>query len=162
MGPADIDTDTDIFYQPISLRIPIYLHLYISHRYRYFHFGRYMPKFWPISMHFNRYLADINITDIQSSRYRYRYRDGRYQYPVCRYRYPVCQYQYICISIGRIYWLTHIYRSDPIKHINCFGRIFKIPEIIIRFNKKCPESSKKIILLFRRSDAQYVIGLIFF
>ena len=108
MGPADTDTDTDIFSQPIFLPIPIqiYLHQHIGHRYRYryFHFdryltdnwyfGRYMPIFWPISMYFNRYLADTDITDIQSSRYRYRY--GRYRYPVCRYR-------YIGIGIGQIY-----------------------------------------------------------
>ena len=28
---------------------------------------KYMPIFWPISMYFSRYLADTDITDIQSS-----------------------------------------------------------------------------------------------
>ena len=115
MGPAD--TDTDIFSQPIFLPIPIqiYLHQHIGHRYRYqyfyfcryladnWYFDRYMPIFWPISMYFSRYFADTNITDIQSSRYRCRYLYGWYQYPVYQYRY---------VSIGQIYQLTVIYRSN--------------------------------------------------
>ena len=61
-------------------------------------FDRYVV-FWPISMYFSRYLADTDITDIQSSRYQCRYRYGRYRYPDCRYRY---------IGIGHIYRLTDI------------------------------------------------------
>jgi hypothetical protein len=61
MGPGE----TDIFYDPIFLPIPIYHHQHICHRYqyRYFQFGRYnswnfgrcMPILWVISMA----LADI-------------------------------------------------------------------------------------------------------
>ena len=110
MGPAD--TNRDIFSQPIFLLIPItiYLHQHIGHRYRYFHFGRYLADnwyvgrymliFWPMSMYFSQYFVDTNITDIQSSRYRYRY--GRYTF--CRYRYIG-----ININISQIYRLTDIW-----------------------------------------------------
>jgi hypothetical protein len=62
-----------------------------------------MPILWPISMYFNQYLADTDITDLQRSRYRYWYRYGRYWYPVYRYRY-IC----IGICISWIYQLTDI------------------------------------------------------
>ena len=100
------DNDSDILSPPIFLPIPIYLHQYIGHRYRYryfqfgqyfaenCYFGRYMPIFWPMSMYFKRYLADI-----QSSRYHYHYRYDRYRYPFCQYRY---------IGIGQKYRLTDI------------------------------------------------------
>jgi hypothetical protein len=102
--PADIfaDTDTDIFallYRP-PIPIPIFF---------------IFATIWPttciltdICRYFGRYpciltdiLANTDITDIQSSRYGYRYRYDRY-------RYPVCQYPYICIGMGRIYLLTDI------------------------------------------------------
>ena len=59
-------------------------------------------------MYFSQYLADTDITDIQSSRYQYQYLYGHYRYPDCRYRY---------ISIG----ISQIYRSNSIEnHRNLF------------------------------------------
>ena len=72
-------------------------------------------------MYFCRYLADTDITDIQSSRYQCRYRYGRYRYPDCRYR-------YIGIGIGHIYRLTDISVQPYTTGINinfCSSSCFK-------------------------------------
>ena len=80
-----------------------------------------MPRFLAISMYFTRYLADTDITNIQSSQYHYRYR-----YPVCRYRY---------ISIGQIYCLTDISVQPYLQRGGCVAehRILTKPEFDYEF-----------------------------